>query len=411
MTGDAPPEETHRRLLGRPADESGQAALAALYEGLEPTLLRGLLRRIEGGSDPGFLPVWCALAREAAPSTRKAALEAIGRLLEGAVEAVMVERLVEEGDPAIRRVAVDWLGARGSRDSLEALVTIDWRGPALAAAARGAAAAIRARLPADDLPTGALSLSASDAAEGALSEAVGAAAGEGALSEAAPAVASPAAAPPEEEARRGSLGRWERLTAPPRRVPLSVHWVATSWLGTGRVSALAVVGGFLLFPLWVCSGDALATASVSGGAPPPIAWLSAAVVAALIGAARLQGWWRAGELLRCLREGVPSTGRLVETETKVEKTGKGRPYTLRRRVFEILGEDGRHHRHAMRWSAGGAALEDEPLEPVLFIPDRQGGPTDLRLCDDLTWIRLDERGQLGVTRDALLLSLFHTCSA
>ena len=85
-----------------------------------------------------------------------------------------------------------------------------------------------------------------------------------------------------------------------------------------------------------------------------------------------RGWqWR-----RLVREGLPARGRLVEKRATNVRINKKRVYAL---TFEFEDIEGRTRRATIR-THRTAAMEDEPEEQLLYLPDR---PERIVLLDQL----------------------------
>lgn len=396
--GAAEAQALHRMLLSGPGSAPWCAALEALYRGQEDPVVRGLLEQIGPEAAPGYLPAWLALARTAVPSTRRAAVAAIGRL-GAAGEPALIERLQEDPDPAVGAAAVAALEAAGTRGALEALGKA---GRALAPAARRAAGAIRARYPAAEGAAGALSV-ASPGEAGAVSLARGAA---GALSLEASSPRPPAA-PPASAAppARSDPDLWASLAAAPRRIPISLPAVLLLREVTDTAGVLTLAGPFLIAAALGCAG--LPLTQLLGGEPfSPVAWLISAATVSLCGLS-LAGLARsARQEIRFLRHALPSRAALVQREVREQtiRRGRQRPLevTQHRYHFDVLCEDGRLRRHSLPWGERRGELESPEGEPVLYRPGPDGGVRELRFCDQLPQLAVGPGGALRIRPRALL---------
>jgi hypothetical protein len=392
----------HDALLAAPADARLLGVLETLYRQAPPVVTRGLLRRVGPDSDPGYLPAWAALATGGAPDLRLEATAAIGRVGGAGAEPALLERLAEDADPAVRAAAIEGLAAIGTRAALEGLSGVSGK---LARRARDAAAAIRRRAPAADLPApGALSIAAGEG--GALS--VASEAGEGALSVAGgtdglePAE-EPAGEPPP--ARRpdqppGAVG-WARLSAAPRRLPPALSWV-TLLLGPTLTFERVVALGVGLIPLPVTVA-LIARAVINGGVGDVLSIWALVQSVCTVWLVKLAPGEHRGAA-RFLRDGEPSTARLIQHETRrrvIKGKKKDREVTEHRYRFEVMGEDGRWHARELPWGERKPELEGSDPEAVLSLRAGDGSPGEIFFCDRLHWTTLDATGQPRPTPQAV----------
>jgi|GEM_PF-2657407 len=391
---DAEPERLQRILCRLPASDETRSALASLYAAVDVTRRRGLLRQVEAGWDAALLPVWSDVGRHGVPATQRAVVDLCRRLGDVAAEPFMLEVLANSPDESVRGAAMDALGDFGTIAALDALVAV--QGP-LAQRGAAAAEAIRARhLAAGGPGDGALSLPEAPDDGGGLAlvaaqlpeELAGVELGRPATDE--PDEAAAATAWRAADAARSA---WDRLAAPPRRVPWSIRLTTALLCGErGAFWAWAflipVVVGPLVLPLRQMNGGGLAVVG--------LVWLAVAWV--LFSWAR-DGVKRGRRQLRALRDGVATYAKRERVQRHTTRSKSGNTSTTGWTYhFALEGEDGRTYPHEQYVSGSRqkARLEDDEREPVLYLVDADGKPHSVVMCGALSAAEIRDDGRLRV---------------
>lgn len=388
-------------LKGATSDAEARHQLDAILA-TEPVLLRGYLGRLGGEVEPHQLRAVAELARRGVPTTRKAAVQAAARFWLPGCEALLIERLSDETDPAVLDAVVAGLAEKGSRASLEPLRALRLR-RLLSRSLRSAVIAIEARHPLDG-SAGSLSLVA-EGEGGALSLASGA--GEGAISPPPPsrpdgerrATSAPIA--PIAPADPAATAWWNAMSAAPRKVPLSLRWVSLT-VGDRGVAALVwvflgqvILGAFSALVAWPWL-------ALTGAGFSPRRWLMWALgLMMFVACAR---WLIRGSATRwrLLRDGVPSVAHTSQQDQRSRPNARSaREF---RYHFDVLTEDGRYFRHSLPWRGRRLELEGDRAEPVIYLPGADSTPELLRFCRELSWVRLDRDGNLRSTVGGLALA-------
>jgi len=415
-------------------DETAEGPIRRQLEGileLHPVTLRGYLNELDGEPEPHHQQVVAELVVRGAPTTRKAAVLAAERLWAPGYEALLIKRLDDEEDPAVKDAVIDVLGRRGGLASLQPLRRERVVSP-LSRALRGAIRAVRERNAANE-QVGAMSLIESGEG-GQISVADGP--GVGALSP--PSRARPDAAAggegeledePEDEAdaeagerelawtgaltrsapnapdKRDQTAWWAALSAAPRRVPLSLRWVSLSVGDRGIAALFWVFLGQLTMAL-VAVLAAVPWLALNGRSYSPRSWMMWALGLMLVAASGR--WLRKSSAAkwRLLRDGVPTIARHIKQDER-HKPRAHKTHQFRYH-FDVMGEDGRSFRHTLPWRGRRLVLEDDGYEPVLYLPGADSTPELLRFCHELSWVRLDRRGHLRATAGGLLLAALVT---
>jgi len=327
--GKTPPIGLQRHIIAQPATDPSRAALVAVYEACTETQRRGLLMSLEPPIDPGYLPFIKAVTTQGTPQTAAAAVRALGRCGPWSSSSFLhdlrtrARHLEDVIDEAIDKLAERWT-------------------------------------PEGDAGIGALALTADSGGELAIA------------SDATP--NTPART--DITLRIETDNAFDELTAPPRRVPVTVQlswWILTS-------------NRWNIVWLWLL---ALSESLVSDRPGDTRAWVLPGVVGGL---GLLVNHWIADtrKRLKLWRHGRTTW---AEETKRSSRRGHGRnASTTYSYTYEFVAEDGRTYRieetdTERRPPSVGADIQ------VLYLPTEDGG-AGLRMRVVFGPLRIDSQGTL-----------------
>ncbi len=351
----------HARLLDRGAfGDATLELLAELYSGSSWLNRRVLIRQVGQGHEV-LVPVLARVARHADPSTRRTIVAALSRVGHVSVEPVLVS-LLDDVEPGVARDIVGILGELGTRACMPRISQVRDDLPELADAVDASIALIDARAPvradggalslAEEGPAGALSLAGASPGDVSLYLEVERQVEENAL----------VAAPPNAIALGSS---WHRLATAPRELPLGFTLRS---IGIGRWGVNLVV--------WLM----MSAFTLVEAKHFLINLLFPASMAMLLGI----GAWHYRRHRRLLCEGTGAFAEYVDTEYRHH--GKGHTIDY---VYRYMDELERTHAVKFRVEVEVPAIKDEPLEPLLFMPDGE-----VMLFDEISYLSVSDDGAL-----------------
>lgn len=396
------PHTPHTHILGALDSALARGALDTLYAHCSETQLRGLIGDLDMSKHERFFTTWITLTKRVTASTRKIINQQLAATEANVIEPYFAHTAgsaVE--DDQVRIVAIDALGRLGTRASVALLMelssTRQFRDEA-----NLALASIQDRYPASDYAdAGSLTLSEHDPLAGALSRALET---EHALTlyreiEALVGPTTHNEAPPRPSAiSRTPRTDLARLSAPPRDIraaAIAYYLLGSSWK---RAAAVPMI--------------ALGTTStvISAGIDPAFGlmpWFITAVGIISLIASVLD---KQSKLeLKLLEYGHIAMAELdhVELEQQKSHASEDTTHHYKLRFTTETGED-----HVFMYSASESvgALEDEALEPVLYIMGDDQRVEVERPLDTFALVRIGEHGAPTITPSARWMLLIQALS-
>lgn len=398
---DLVPHQTHRHILNSTDPDLSKSALEAFYTRCSETQLRGLFASLDVTDFEHLFPTWIQLAHRVTPSTRQIINARLAETMSRALEPYFARTAEDQDeDHQIRSDAILALGQVGTRASVALLAKLESE-RRYRAAASTALERIEDRYPASEYAdAGSLSLAADDGHAGALSEVHDT---EHALSlyredrvtaraEHNPAPSEPAAL---ERAQRADISR---LAAPPRdtnMITVTYAALGSSWrrVIATPLFAFGTAGTILLNPIDPTLSLLPLSLTTLG---------IMAFVASLVD-------FQPREDLKLLKYGYIGMARLVNIETEWTGLGTQRKPT-HHYTFRYTTEAGSPRDLVHSTGSLAPELEDEELEPILYILDDDNNVSLERPLDAITRAQIGARGTPLPNRRARWLLFLHAMS-